>query len=109
MALHVCPSVGNPENLLQESMRHTPMGRTHCSLKPLPGLLGALSMSHEQSCQGYLALDLSGWQLLPTRSQGNMTLDGLHMEMPQTKSSCCRVPNVHCPSVLHYRGKCGVL
>ena len=42
-------------------MCHTSMRRTHCSLKPLSGLLGVLSVSHEQSCQGYLALDLNGW------------------------------------------------
>ena len=72
---------------LWKSMQHTRMGRTHCAFKSLSGLLGVLSVSHQQSCQGYLALDLNGWQLLPTRSQGNMTLNGLHVAIPQPKTS----------------------
>ena len=90
-------------------MRHTPMGMTYCSLKPLPGLLSVLSMSYEQSCQGNLALDLGGWQLPPTRSQGNMTLDGLHVEMASTIISLCRACNVHSPSVSYDRNNRGVL
>ena len=62
-------------------------GGAHCALEPLSSLLGVLSLSHQQSCQGYLALNLNGWQLLPTRSQGNMTLDGLHVEIPYRPSS----------------------
>ena len=90
-------------------MRHTRMGKTHCSLKPLPGLLCILSVSHEQSCQDYLALDLSGWKLLPTRSQGNMTLDGLHVKRASTKTSFCRARNIHNPSVSYDRGNRGIL